>query len=196
MEKDSTYYSSAIQYNEILAEAAEGAAGVVEHPEIQKWCIAVGRQHRFHAKRHTMALAKLEEGQSQVQEPELVGDGLDVPELTVAEQQAEFAKRHETEDDEPDTNFHDSKTGQFVSEEYAEAHPETTVQVTEKDDGPADIAIVASRMDESTPEVQFSNAAGNRTVAMDDIMPEDDEGMYYNARGESITKQQYDEENA
>ena len=64
MQKDISYHSSAVQYNEGLAEAAEKLAETVEHPEVKKWCKSVGKQHRFHAKRHAAALAKLEKGET------------------------------------------------------------------------------------------------------------------------------------
>jgi len=62
-EKTIAYHRSAIIYNEGLAEAAERIAPDLEHPEIQKWCKSVGKQHRFHATRHKKALAKLEAGE-------------------------------------------------------------------------------------------------------------------------------------
>lgn len=64
MPKDSTYHRSAIQYNEALAVVAEEQADLVEDPEVKKWCRSVGKQHRFHAKRHRSALAKLEQSDS------------------------------------------------------------------------------------------------------------------------------------
>lgn len=60
--KDMTYHLSAIEYNETLAVASEELAKKVEHPEIQKWCASVARQHRFHENRHRQALAKLDGG--------------------------------------------------------------------------------------------------------------------------------------
>jgi hypothetical protein len=58
--KDVTYHRSAIFYNEELAARAEALVDEVEHPEVKKWCRSVGKQHRFHAKRHQASLAKLE----------------------------------------------------------------------------------------------------------------------------------------
>lgn len=58
--KDVTYHRSAIFYNEELAARAEALVEEVEDPEVKKWCRSVGKQHRFHAKRHMSALAKLE----------------------------------------------------------------------------------------------------------------------------------------
>lgn len=60
MQKDLSYHQSAIQYNDMLAAASEEAAEKVEHPEVQKWCRSVAKQHRFHAKRHRSSLAKME----------------------------------------------------------------------------------------------------------------------------------------
>lgn len=63
MQKDLTYHLSAIEYNDALAVVAEETADKVEHPEVKKWCRSVAKQHRFHAKRHRSALAKLEQGE-------------------------------------------------------------------------------------------------------------------------------------
>jgi hypothetical protein len=68
MQKDVTYHRSAIQYNDALAVIAEEQAELVEHPEVKKWCRSVGRQHRFHSKRHRSALAKLEKSTSESDE--------------------------------------------------------------------------------------------------------------------------------
>jgi hypothetical protein len=57
--KDRSYHESAILYNEGLAITAEEQTDRVEHPIVKKWNIAVGKQHRFHEKRHRAALDKL-----------------------------------------------------------------------------------------------------------------------------------------
>jgi hypothetical protein len=80
MQKDQSYHESAIKYNEGLAEAAEILAPTIEHPEVQRWCTAVGKQHRFHAKRHHAALEKIILRGSSTAEVEGFVDGLDVPE--------------------------------------------------------------------------------------------------------------------
>jgi len=78
MQKDQSYHESAILYNEGLAEFAENLAPTLEHEEVRKWCTAVGKQHRFHAKRHRSALNKLL--LKQIPAPvESLADGLDVP---------------------------------------------------------------------------------------------------------------------
>ena len=84
MEKDSTYHYSAVRYNEGLAEAAERLAETLEHPEIQKWCRGVGKQHRFHAKRHKAALSKMDSNEEAGPVEQIPG-GLDVPDLTPEE---------------------------------------------------------------------------------------------------------------
>lgn len=78
MQKTPAYHESAIAYNEGLAEAAEKLAPTLEHEEPRKWCIAVGKQHRFHAKRHRSALSKLLAKQ-EAPPVERIPDGLDVP---------------------------------------------------------------------------------------------------------------------
>lgn len=81
MQKTEAYHEAAIQYNEGLAEAAEKLAPTLEHDEVKKWCIAVGKQHRFHAKRHRSALSKLQTKQ-EATPVEAIRDGLDVPDPT------------------------------------------------------------------------------------------------------------------
>jgi hypothetical protein len=78
MQKDQAYHESAIAYNEGLAEYAENLATTLEHEEVRRWCIAVGKQHRFHAKRHRNALNKLILKQA-APPVETVMDGMDVP---------------------------------------------------------------------------------------------------------------------
>lgn len=99
MEKDATYHRSAVQYNEGLAQAAEALAKTLEHPEIKKWCVSVGKQHRFHAKRHKSALEKIRAGE----------------------------KVEDTNDVESEISHRDAGTGRYVTEEYADANPDTTV---------------------------------------------------------------------
>lgn len=91
MQKTEAYHQAAIQYNEGLAEAAEDLAPSLEHEEVKKWCIAVGKQHRFHAKRHKSALNKLQTKQDQDTSPvEVMTDGLDVPEPDEGEEVEEI----------------------------------------------------------------------------------------------------------
>lgn len=82
MQKDEAYHKAAVKYNEGFAEYAETLAPTLEHEEVRKWCIAVGKQHRFHAKRHRSALNKLYLRQA-APPVELLSDGLDVPEPTL-----------------------------------------------------------------------------------------------------------------
>lgn len=60
MMKDASYHKSAIQYNEELAEFAEGLSSRLEHPEVSRWARSVSKQHKFHAGRHKQALSKME----------------------------------------------------------------------------------------------------------------------------------------
>lgn len=82
MQKDESYHEAAIAYNEGLAEFAEKLAPTLGHPEVERWCKAVGKQHRFHAKRHQAALDKIlsKKGSEEVT-VESIPDGLDVPEV-------------------------------------------------------------------------------------------------------------------
>jgi hypothetical protein len=79
MARTQAYHKSAIIYNERLAEAAEALVPELEDEEVKKWCTSVGKQHRFHAKRHRMALNKLLL-KEQAPPVEQIMDGLDVPE--------------------------------------------------------------------------------------------------------------------
>lgn len=82
MQKDQAYHEAAILYNESLAGFAENLAPTLKHEEIQRWCVSVGKQHRFHAKRHRSALNKILLKQTP-EIVEIVADGLDVPEPSV-----------------------------------------------------------------------------------------------------------------
>lgn len=61
------YHRSAVRYNEVLAEAAEGLENdsEINDPEVAGWARGVGKQHRFHAKRHKAAMDKLEKNPPQ-----------------------------------------------------------------------------------------------------------------------------------
>jgi hypothetical protein len=77
MARTQDYHKSAIIYNERLAEAAEELAPTLVDAEVQKWCVSVGKQHRFHAKRHRSALNKLLL-KEEAPPVEQIADGLDV----------------------------------------------------------------------------------------------------------------------
>lgn len=79
MQNKQAYHEAAIIYNEVLAECAEELAPKLEHDEVRRWCTAVGKQHRHHAKRHRLALKKFI-NQEPHPEVEVLTDGLDVPE--------------------------------------------------------------------------------------------------------------------
>lgn len=127
--KDAWYHQAAITYNEELAEHAEELSSRLNHPVISKWCDSVAKQHRFHLSRHRKALAKLERMQDgSTVETEDGGEDLVISEKTIADEQAEFAAQH---DDAGEVVIHRSaKSGKFVTEEQAEAHPNTTVSET------------------------------------------------------------------
>lgn len=101
MQKNEAYHESAIKYNEGLAKAAEELAPTIEHEEPRRWCIAVGKQHRFHAKRHKSALEKLRNKQ-EAPSVERILDGLDVPDLEKSTEEKaieQMAKEAETFND-------------------------------------------------------------------------------------------------
>lgn len=60
MQKDATYYRSAIQYNEELSDFARGLADRLENPEVARWARSVSKQHKFHARLHKKSLARVE----------------------------------------------------------------------------------------------------------------------------------------
>lgn len=109
MHKDASYHRSAIQYNEELAEFAEELSGRLEHEEVARWARSVAKQHRFHAGRHKRALSKLESGEGTVVDTEDGGEDLVVDEQV----------KHRS-----------AETGEYVTEEFAEANPSTTVSET------------------------------------------------------------------
>ena len=53
------YHEAAIDYNEKMAETAEGLVDTVEHDVIKRWCTSIGKQHRYHANLHRRALNRL-----------------------------------------------------------------------------------------------------------------------------------------
>lgn len=139
MQKNVSYHESAIQYNEELAKEAEKQERLVEHPEVKKWCRSVARQHRFHEKRHRSALAKMLKVQAAAEAGELTETEIEA-DKNAAEARAQIdGPNHDDPQveaekiEEDDVNYHSSETGQFVSEEYAEENPATTVAVTEKE---------------------------------------------------------------
>ena len=72
MLKDLSYHEAAIEYNEKLAKYAEDLAETLDHEEIRRWCCAVGKQHRFHAKRHRATLSKMKRSGQEVKTTEVV----------------------------------------------------------------------------------------------------------------------------
>lgn len=131
MQKNVSYHESAIQYNEQLALEAEKQEQLVEHPEVKKWCRSVARQHRFHEKRHRASLAKMlrvqaaaEAGVATEQEIKAEADPtVDGPNHDDPQVEAET----------PDVDHRSSVSGQYVSDEFAEENPATTVAETEKE---------------------------------------------------------------
>lgn len=108
MPKDAAYHESAIRYNERLADFAKGLEKSIAHPEIQKWCRAVAAQHDFHLARHRQALNKVRQKaeENAVVETE---DGSEGTNLSIAQQQAEFAAEQARE--EADNVVHRAEAG-------------------------------------------------------------------------------------
>lgn len=198
MQDKLVYHEDAILYNESVAKEAESLNDRLRDPEIKKWARAVAKQHRHHLKRHRSALRKLQAGE-EPESVEILPEGLDVPPLneeesnldaipvevpdtrSVAEQQAEFAAEMSSQEataeaDAPDVNYHDAGTGQFVSEEYAKEHPDTTVGVTE-----------------TSAEQPMKAVKPNPTVL---DKKKQKPSMYYNSKGESVTQAEYEAEQA
>ena len=100
MTKDADYHEAAIKYNDGLANYAAELAETLENEIVKKWCLSVSRQHAYHARRHKKQLARLNEGGGDQSE------------------------------NETQTINRSAETGQFVTEEFAEENPETTVEET------------------------------------------------------------------
>ena len=155
MQKNVSYHESAIQYNEQLALEAEKQEQLVEHSEVKKWCRSVARQHRFHEKRHRSALAKMLKVQAaaeagELTELEIVADqqAQIARDSTPIEDQADWIKKStdvdgpnhddpQVEVETPDVDYRSSESGRFVTEEFAEENPATTVAETEPVEIPA-----------------------------------------------------------
>jgi len=110
MQDRERYHESAVEYNEKMAIAAEELVDYLQDPVVKKWCVGIGKQHRFHLKRHRAALAKIRgkrivEGNIELRslsldpEPNAFGGTVHLVEKTVAEEQAEFAAQQETAED-------------------------------------------------------------------------------------------------
>jgi hypothetical protein len=112
MHKDISYHRAAVQYNEELANLAEDLANRLEHEEVARWALSVSKQHRFHAGRHKKALTRLE----------------NAPEGTVDEGDDEEDKNEDVVPPEEQVAYRSAETGEYVSEEFAEANPTTTVK--------------------------------------------------------------------
>lgn len=80
MPKDRVYHEDAVLYNEKIASAAEEALEVLRDPTIIKWVGGIARQHRFHEKRHKVALDKINSREATEVIVEQIPEGLDVPE--------------------------------------------------------------------------------------------------------------------
>jgi hypothetical protein len=106
MQKDASYHKSAIQYNEELADFAEDLAGRLEHEEVARWARSVSKQHRFHFGRHQKALHNLEHP-TQVINTEDGGEDRVIDDEQIVHRSAE--------------------SGQYVTEDFAENNPATTV---------------------------------------------------------------------
>lgn len=126
MQKGKTYHEEAVIYNKELADFAEELSKRLEHETIKHWCTVVWKQHRFHERRHTAALAKLETDKGYAQEDTTPDEPeVHVAEPTLEDEQAAFAAEYEQRE-----VARDAGSGQFVSHEYAEENPETTVVET------------------------------------------------------------------
>ena len=80
MQKTIEYYTAAIDYNEKMAETAEGLSESLENEVVKRWCTSIGKQHRYHANLHRRALNRLKrkeaekQAEGQVQQEENGGD--------------------------------------------------------------------------------------------------------------------------
>ena len=95
MLKTKSYHESAIVYNEKLAEFAEELSKKLVNEEVQRWCKAVGKQHRFHAKRHRAALERILDEQPPIKEDHDMEAG---PKAPIVNEQKKFAESFETDE--------------------------------------------------------------------------------------------------
>lgn len=112
MQKDRSYHESAIEYNEELAEFAEELSDRLKskygEQEPVRWSLSVAKQHKFHAGRHRKALQKLDSQNVKTVSTEDGGEDLVVDDERIVHRSA--------------------VDGQFVSDEFADKHPHTTVE--------------------------------------------------------------------
>lgn len=125
MGKSATKNEDAVVYNEELANLAEELAVRLEDEDVKKWCAAVAKQHRFHERRHRKALARRAEKNVEEEMSETNISEVHEAEPSVEEQQKIFAETFEDRE-----VSRDAGSGQFVSHEYADENPETTVTET------------------------------------------------------------------
>jgi hypothetical protein len=142
--KDISYYEDAIVYNTMVGDAAREALETVKDPIIKKWCRAVAKQHDFHLDRHQRALDRMRAGEDPgeievmpevVAIPEEVDQELSPEEVQRLDAQIEAESQRNTDvrlSETPDVDYRSSQSGQYVTEEYAKAHPDVTVGEVEK----------------------------------------------------------------
>jgi hypothetical protein len=122
--KDISYYEDAIVYNTMVGDAAREALETVKDPIIKKWCRAVAKQHDFHLDRHQRALDRMRAGEDPG-EIEVMPEVVAIPEEVDQELSPEEVQRL-------DVDYRSSQSGQYVTEEYAKAHPDVTVGEVDK----------------------------------------------------------------
>jgi len=52
VEKDQSYHEAVAFYNREMAQFAAELAERVDHPEPQRWCKGIAKQHEYHARVH------------------------------------------------------------------------------------------------------------------------------------------------
>jgi hypothetical protein len=140
MMKDASYHKSAIQYNEELADFAEGLSGRLEHPEVSRWARSVSKQHKFHAGRHKQALSKMEHPPEETEDQR-------TPEEKLADESEGVAYMHPSGTRE-ETIHKSAIDGKFVSPEFSDENPDTTYEQT------VDIPVGPGNVEAENAEVQ------------------------------------------
>lgn len=121
MPKDKRHHEAAVMYNEELADFAEDLAARLPDSEPKKWCVAVSKQHRYHANKHKAALAMIDNQGEAVEELDSGGQIEDVP----AEDEIIEPSQYNGDDK---IVHRSAETGQFVTEDFADENPATTVE--------------------------------------------------------------------
>lgn len=125
-----SYHEAAIEYNQRFVELAEKLSEELDHAVVKQWCASIAKMHKWHLVRHKNSLRRLNKskrrGSPAVEETVTSAE----PELHEVEPTLEDAQKTFAAQFEEREVSRDAGSGEFVSHEYAEENPETTVTET------------------------------------------------------------------